>query len=330
MSETSATTKKSRIQDPAVEKLENLLPPDRGPFTKGIGGKNIAEEIPTLDQNERETVYGNDKVNSSIVLGADRPGNKFTGFSGMGHTQCSMIDIVVGRMGVMAKKTKVDPNFTTDAARIYISQKTMVDENFNLATPVDDPKESKHRPGTYELSPKSAIALKADEIRLISREGIRLVTGVDAKNSQGGTNASIQGIDLIAGNQVGWDMGKFGSGEAPVQFEQPIVKGDNLVEALTNLVQQVDNLNGIVGHMMTTQANFNEAITHHYHFSPFFGNPALPSDIVAAKGIKCLIDTLQDTARSLASNKANMVNYRANYLMVTGRKYINSRWNRVN
>jgi len=326
MTEGSAATKKSRIQDPAVEKVEKFLPPDRKPFTKGIGGKNIAEEIPTLIQNEREHVIGNPSVNSSIVLGADRPGNIFTGFSGLGHTQCSMVDIVVGRMGVRATKAKVDPNFTTDAARIYISQKTVVDENFNLNDP-DAQEGSGKYSGTAWDAPKSAIALKADEIRIISREGIRLVTGVDAKNSQGGTNASIQGIDLIAGNQVGWDY-KFG--EEPVQFEQPIVKGDNLLEALTNLVKQVDNLNGIVTHIMTTQTNFNEAITHHYHFSPFFGNPALPSEACAAKGIKCMIDTLQDSTRSLVSNKANMTSFKANYLLPSGRKFINSRWNRVN
>ena len=108
------------------------------------------------------------------------------------------------------KHVYVDPNFTTDAARIYISQKTDVDKNFKL--------------GAGQVgygSAKSAVALKADGIRLVAREGIKLVTGMDAKNSQGGTNASVMGIDLIAGNND-LDM-------------QPFVKGENLRQALTQI-----------------------------------------------------------------------------------------------
>ena len=82
--------------------------------------------------------------------------------------------------------------------------------------------------------------------------------------------------------------------------------------------------------MLTTQMNFNEAITHHYHFSPFFGNPTLPSDLVAAKGMKCMIDFLQDTKRSIINNKQNLVNFRNTYLEQWGEAYINSRWNHTN
>ena len=46
---------------------------------------------------------------------------------------------------------------------------------------------------------KSAIAIKADGIRIIAREGIKLVTRTDAQNSQGGTVDGIEGISLIAG-----------------------------------------------------------------------------------------------------------------------------------
>ena len=298
--------KKAVQISPGQEKEIDELPIDRSVFIKGIGGKVIPEVIPMYISNERETILGNNKkVNAQIVLGADRPANRFTGYSGAGHTQASSIDIVVGRMSSSPKHVYVDPNFTTDAARIYISQKTDVDKNFKL--------------GAGQVgygAAKSAVALKADGIRLVAREGIKLVTGLDAKNSQGGTNASVMGIDLIAGNND-LDM-------------QPFVKGENLRQALTEICTQIDNLNGIVDHMLTTQMNFNEAITHHYHFSPFFGNPTLPSDLVAAKGMKCMIDFLQDTKRSIINNKQNLVNFRNTYLEQWGEAYINSRWNHTN
>ena len=318
----SATRRKAVQMDPAEEQEIDKLPNDRKYFPKGFGGKNIDEIIPTYITTQREKVFGNARVNAQIVLGADRPSNIFSGYGGLGNTQCASIDIVVGRMGPNPKKVHVDPNFTTDAARIFISQKTDVDKNFKLVTPLP-PVDQEGRPADgARPTAKSAIALKADEVRIISREGIRLVTGVDTKNSQGGSNESVQGIDLIAGNMT-W--GAKSGGDL-----QPLVKGENLKEALEVLVRQVDNLNGIVGHIMTTQANFNEAITHHYHFSPFFGNPTLPSEACAAKGIKCLIDTLQDSARSLATNKANMKNYEHTYLHEWSDKYINSRWNNTN
>ncbi len=286
--------------------LVNELPPDRLVFLKGVGGMDNVETIPMYLSNEREVIFGdNTKVNAQIVLGVDRPASRFSGYGGKGNTQASSIDIVVGRMASDPKHVYVDPNFITDAARIYISQKTHVDENFKI------------RDGTVGMAPaKSAIALKADGIRLAAREGIKLVTGLDKKNSQGGDNSSIVGIDLIAGNHDE-DM-------------QPLVKGRSLSEALCRIVDHISKLNGIVDHLLTTQMNFNESLTHHYHYSPWYGNPTTPSDAVVGKGIKTMIDFLQETKRSLVTHKTNLVNFKQSYLVASGQKYINSRWNHTN
>ena len=76
-----------------------------------------------------------------------------------------------------------------DAARIYISQKTDVDKNFGIV------------PGSVgNLEAKSAIAAKADSIRIIGRMGIKLVTGTDQKDSAGTDLSAVYGLDLIAGN----------------------------------------------------------------------------------------------------------------------------------
>ena len=115
-----------------------------------------------------------------------------------------------------------------DAARIYISQKTDVDRNFGLA-----------RGKVGSPTTKSGIAIKADGVRIVGREGIKLVTRTDRRNSQGGQVQSIVGIDLIAGNDDS-DL-------------QPMVKGDSLLSAMDRLVNYVDNLSGIVDSFLMSQ-----------------------------------------------------------------------------
>ena len=69
------------------------------------------------------------KGNSWIVLGRDRPGSRSSGYGGQGHTQASSIDLCVGRGSpVPSSSDNLDPNFGADAARIYISQKANIDQ----------------------------------------------------------------------------------------------------------------------------------------------------------------------------------------------------------
>ena len=67
---------------------------------------------------------------------------------------------------------KVGNSFSTDAARIYISQLTAVDKNFGIANRYQS---FWKRPD--EAPPGSAIGIKADSVRIIGREGIKIVTG---------------------------------------------------------------------------------------------------------------------------------------------------------
>jgi hypothetical protein len=236
----------------------------------------------------------------------------------MGDTQCGSIDIVTGRMGSRAReflddqRVWVDNDVTTDAARIYISQKTDIDENYNL---VD---------GTVGNSKaKSGIALKADAIRIVAREGIKLVTRTDKFNSQGGEVASSSGIDLIANNED--------------EDLQPLVKGGNLIDALKRLTTHVSKLNGIVDSLLMYQINLNEALIHHTHYGPMniisagpgFVWETTPSMPVVSAGIKTMTDHLSQTKRSLMVQKANLGLYQISYLSPAGCKYINSRYNNV-
>ena len=278
----------------------------------GMFGDKVAEAVPSFLPTASENVIKNNH-NASIVLGRDRPASRMSGYGGKGDTQCASIDLVAGRQGADVKAfnpegepVSVDPDFRKDAARIYISQKTDIDKNFGLA-----------HGSVGRQTAKSAIGLKADGIRILGREGIKLVTTMDKKNSQGGDIQTVAGIDIIAGNDSS-DL-------------QPMVKGTNTVEALEKLTMHVAKLNGIVARMLEIQAEFNSALNGHYHFSPFFASPTTPPDpATMAKGAKTLVNHLTKTKISLTMNKAALGTYRINYLTQVGEKYINSRFNKVN
>lgn len=271
----------------------------------GIGGNGLTEPIPNyINSIGDQVIHGGS--NNWIVLGRDRPASRLSGYGGLGDTQTATIDMVVGRMNYQPKDgVYVDPNFETDSARIYISQKTDVDKNFSLVPG-----------GIGESTARSAIGMKADSIRVIGREGIKLVTGVDKTNSQGGEITAILGIDLIAGNDD--------------EDLQPLVKGTNLADSLEKLSDNIENLSGILSTFLTSQMDFNATAAIHYHYSPFYGIPTTPSDSLASKGIEVAMKHLNDCLLGLQKFKVNIVSFRNNYLRSHGQKYINSRYNKVN
>jgi hypothetical protein len=279
--------------------------------SSGIAGDNLSEPLPEYIDAPCEVVYSN-KNGSFLVLGRDRPGSRLSGYGGSGDTKAAAIDLVVGRVGFEAGKVNdlneplyVDPSFRKDSARIYISQKTDLDTNFDLAD------------GSVGNSKtKSGIALKADGIRLIAREGIKLITRSDKFNSQGGACRSIQGVDIIAGNDDS-DL-------------QSMVKGENVAAALKRLTHHVDKLSGIVDAFLMSQFEYNAKIANHFHTSPFFGIPTLPSEVLVPAGVKCSLNQLTKVKRSLLNFKVNLANFQVTYLNVYGKNYICSRWNKVN
>lgn len=276
----------------------------------GIAGDKLPEAQPKFIEAPCEVVYQNAN-GSYIILGRDRPGSRLSGYGGLGDTKASSIDIVVGRMGSEARKVDenneqlyIDPSFKKDAARIYISQKSDIDSYFDLSD------------GSVGNSKtKSAIALKADGIRIVAREGIKLVTGTDQKNSQGGAVKTTLGIDLIAGNDD--------------KELQSMVKGENLKEALERLTHHVDKLAGILDAFLHAQMEYNADIASHFHTSPFFAIPTLPSEVLVPRGAKTNLNLLTKVKRSLVNLKMNLASYKITFLNIFGKKYINSRHNKT-
>lgn len=284
--------------------------PNRPIGTEGVNNSYIVEANPLYNQAEQEKVISSPN-NTYIILGRDRPGSLDTGKGGQGNTHCGTIDLVAGLSGMLARE--IDPetkesvltnkNIMLDAARIYISQRTDVDENFKISEGiVGSPKN------------RSAIAIKADGIRIVAREGIKLVTGTDTYNSQGVKTELISGIDLMAGND---SLGL-----------QPLVKGENLSLFLSDIVEIIGDLNGIVQGIIKQQLQSYAALITHIHIAPPAG-PTSPSPGLAtflAKELPSLGKLMFDCV----SVDKNSVMVKLNYNNPLGRDYINSQFNNTN
>jgi hypothetical protein len=216
---------------------------------------------------------------------------------------------------------KTNPNFFVDSARIYISQKTDVDKNFGIGEFGKTEKNSQENEGINEkdigkYGAKSAVAVKADNVRLIGRESIRLVTGTDKKNSQGGAVLAKSGIELIAMNDT--------------TTLQPMVLGNNLQTALITMLDKISDLAKIMHGYIKYQMKYNQALQQHTHITPFFGLPTLPSEVAIIGGIQCDIETATKTELSVLKHLTNLQGMKHNFFVESGESFINSRLNKVN
>ena len=273
------------------------------PENNGVNGRAMLEPFPTYITApcEKVTQHGN----SWIVLGRDRPASRASGYAGQGHTQASSIDIVVGRGApVPTSNINVDPSFSNDAARIYISQKTDIDDNFRIVNG-----------GMGKSIAKSGIGIKADAVRIIGTEGIKLVTRTSATNSKGGS-AAPSGIELIAVNDE--------------EGLQPIVKGQNMVEALSGLEDRISDLSALVLNFLKAQASFNSSITSHTHVSFPIGGPTTPSIELLPAGINATLESAEAMVDNFKGRMNTNILWHNKYLNPMSSKYICSKYNKVN
>lgn len=262
----------------------------------GMFHKKFANDpFPEFDDAEDEKVIRGEN-NTWIVMGRDRPTTKESGYGSANIPRAGTIDLVVGRGGSTPRKVNennqqlyVDNNFTHDSARIYVSQKTDVDQNFFLSS-------GRNSPDSLE---KAAIALKADAVRLIGRENIKIVTGTDLNNSNGKMPDGNFSISLIGGNDS--------------SNVQPMVKGDNLVELLGKVIKYVIALNGQVSEFLTLQHEINLMLAGHTHISPFEYKPTSKSPNLVTMPMNCNY-MLTNIKSALVANVANFKTIELNYI----------------
>jgi len=259
------------------------------------------EPLPQFIAADCEKVIS--QANSYIVLGRDRTAGRLSGYGGLGATGAHSIDLVVGRSAPGAPEDEqvyVDPNFSTDAARIYISEKTDVDENFFISS----------RNSINSVS-RSAIALKADAVRIIAEDsGIKLVTGIGGRNSNGRLVSRVYGVDLIGDNDD--------------RDLQPMVKGHNLVEFLGKIIDQINDTNGLVMELTNALSIYQLGLLLALGFPwPSSAGALTPSQV------RALISNLSITLKGVTQKTSLAINT-INYLTSVGNKDILSSYHRVN
>jgi len=262
------------------------------------------------------------KGGAYIVLGSDRPTSIASGYGSKGAQNAATIDLVVGRMSSVneghgaAPLAKVDNSFVADAARIYISQLTDVDTNFGLAGGEE---------GSLSQRGCSAIGIKADGVRIVGRQGIKIVTG-KAQGTKAGAHGELNSrggkittpappIELIAGNNITpmkIPGGKFLPG-GTIEMLQPIPLGTNTIDALQDLSDIVGELWSAVFNFALIQTGQNIA----FGTSPFAWQPAAVA--AATPG------HLSYVINSLYQTRVNNTLWQLNYLNPLGYKYICSR-----
>jgi len=317
-----------------IFKSKNTLDPESSPSAEELLKDGKVNEIPTGTGLYHTKTMGpeynyknatNEKiikhVGSYIVLGTDRPSSITSGYGAKGAQNANSIDLVVGRMASANDGdgpfpgTLVDSNFAADAARIYISQLTKIDKNFGIA---------KTLMNTAIGRGRSGIGIKADGVRIIGREGVKIVTGAGQNftgypkgetNSLGGKLQAAPPIELIAGNFTGSRKIPGGSflKSQRIKALQPIPLGDNTKDALLELSSIVDEIWSALFNFAVLQLSVNTSMG----ISPFAWQGAT---VAAASPIH-----ISYVMNSLYHTRVNKAMWELNYLQPTGCKYICSK-----
>ena len=296
------------------------IPPKSGLFHSKIDCGSISGPTGRVKfiKAQNETVLTSN--GAWVVLGTDRPNSLRSGYGSSGACKAASIDLVVGRLATAndgdgpkqseGKYAFVNPDFSADAARIYISQMTDIDHNFGIA--LGNSPQSKARSG---------IGVKADAVRIIGRESVRIVTGymqdvVKEPNSWGQKiKQPAPTIELIAGNNVQDSIvwgGLFNPRER-IRGLQGVGKGANIRDAIGELASLLDLSLGAVLSLATVQQEVCMTLG--------ITSPVTLSALMLQETIKSMLKG----SVSIYHIRAEIVTWKANYLSAAGYKAVWSR-----
>ena len=307
-----------KLSDPGIVQEQNDLITanslQRDKLVKGgINGDSFPEAVPEHDPADYEKVLEN-KNNARIIIGRDRPGNKASGYGNIGASGAGAIYLNAGKAMPPDSRGKeqiyADNNFKTDSAQIYISQLTDIDNNYELAH------------GSMVQKGRSGIGIKADGVRIMARENIKIVTGpfLREQNSIGGKSISQKGVDIIAGNN---------------DFNlQPMVLGNNLADCISELTKIITDLSVIMDLFKDAQDSFEDSLSKHVHA----GSTATPSGAVTIQQDLSISSALSRKASKINDNvdtqldkwRERIDDFTRKYIQEKGKKTIRSSYNNVN
>lgn len=270
--------------------------------SSGLANSGIIEKRFNFVHSSGDTKIGKDDGSAQIIFGRDRPSSLSSGYGGKGAQHSNTIDIVAGRASSTDLKdgASVEPLFASDAARVYISQLTDIDLNFGIVGGIS---------GTQKA--RSGIGIKADGVRIVGREGIKIVTGRSfsfknagphgERNALGGSNREpAPPIELLAGNSE--------------QGLQGVARGEDTAICLDELSGILEELIGVVTNLVLLQTVYN-AVNSVDQNRPW----------MLALGIRTTNDFVQKLLTSLYSLRADKILWQQNFTRDSGDSYIASR-----
>ncbi len=218
------------------------------------------------------------------------------------------------------------PGLAMDAARIYISQMTNVDDNFKISKVMSEDDTFSDVSGVgvnLRRPPHSAIMLKADKLRLHAREDIKIVTGgpKELYNSQGEPILVKSGIHLVAQNEVG--------------KQQPIPLGNNLEDCINEIIEVINGLSTSIKRFASEQMQYNYVLSYHFHQSPAFGVSTTPSITGGPEGVRTITNQFRYVVLQCDKTQSNLEYIKSEYLTPGTNpqeedSYINSGYNTTN
>jgi hypothetical protein len=271
----------------------------------GYGQTSTLAPVPRLNIGSSEKLIDTPSHNLSIRLGNQRGSGPTTeGYGGQGITSPT-INMTVGHMGPYARVSDdngnqilANPNKEIDAASFYVSA-------------LDDPDNTLNLPDGSMGNKKalSSIGGIADTIRFRSKGdgGIKFVTLASNRNAAGQKNLQKAGIELITDSDI---------------EPQPLVLGNNLLEVLKELSEDVDNVRETMSSFVKLQGDLNDKVMNHNHNSPFYAQTTAPSFNLIFEGLKSMFKRVAEVEAAAISTIVNKETSQNNYFNPMAEKYI--------
>jgi len=238
--------------------------------------------------------------NAFIILGKGREDTILSGPYIVSGILANSIDLSVGLGYAPEKEVKdaiknnnpINPSFVHDKARVYITEASNIDAAFGIT-----------KYGTKDNNDKllSAVVVKADTVRTISRSNIKLITGKVVDSEQSISNTSVGGVELIAASAE-TSEGSDGL--------QPMVLGNNLQETLNDIIEHINNLSDLLSDHLLLQMQWDSILAQHMHLNVFPNtpDPGIVYNIVPklVKNIETMTKIELDKTINSAVTKAKM------------------------
>tara|TARA_R100000664_G_scaffold24516_1_gene34322 strand:+ start:3822 stop:4724 length:903 start_codon:yes stop_codon:yes gene_type:complete len=271
------------------------------------------------DPNAIDDAFPNPKiVNSQIGMRHENKSAFAILYDSPGYQAKSEVCFVAGAHGAAqaeltpeGKPVEYGSRNSLDAAQIVLSEAT---DDTGINSLVGKP--------NY----RSLVGAKADNVKFAGREIVEIAAGGENYLSNGAKNPSVYGgVNIIAGN-------KTKKGDLSLQ---PMVKGDDMVQFLTQQIEFIQNLTSVqqaiindILQLKITLTIFGSALAAGVGPLIFGAVPAAGTALVSAVGV-----STPKSAIALSNNMGVDVNhsiFKNNFLEPYSPKYVLSKFNKVN